>query len=85
MANKSKWQPNDTQKLFMAVVLNYPNGVTLFELELAGYSFKSGAINPLVTKGLVKKAPEKREFSCDVVYNGVVVGKTTKSGTVYFM
>lgn len=85
MENKSKWQPNDTQKLFMAVVANYPDGITLFELELAGYSFKSGAINTLITKGVVKTAPEKRVFNCDVVYNGVVVGKTTRKGTVYFL
>lgn len=79
------WTPNDTQKRFMEVVANYPDGVTLFELELAGHSFKSGAINTLITKGVVKTAPEKREFSCDVVYNGVVVGKTTRKGTVYFI
>ena len=81
MANKI-WTPNETQKAFMNVVGAYADGVTMFELKLAGYDFKTGAVNTLVTKGLVATDGE-REFKCDVVYNGVVVGTQTKVGKVY--
>lgn len=81
MANKT-WTPNETQKAFMNVVGAHENGVTIFELKLAGYDFKTGSINTLVTKGLVAIDGE-REFVCDIVYNGAVVGKTVKVGKIY--
>lgn len=80
MANT--WTINETQKAFMNVVGTYADGVTMFELKLAGYDFKTGSVNALVTKGLVSTDGE-REFKCDVVYNGVVVGTQTKVGKVY--
>ena len=80
MANT--WTMNETQKAFMNVVGTYADGVTMFELKLAGYDFKTGSVNALVTKGLVSTDGE-REFKCDVVYNGVVVGTQTKVGKVY--
>lgn len=84
--NTTTWTMNDTQKAFVAEVRNAgANGVTLFELKLAGKEFKSGALNTLVTKGVVKTLPEKREYECEVVFNGVVVGHTKKSATVYVM
>ena len=79
---QNKWTMNETQKAFVGVLANYPAGVTMFELELAGHDFKTGAVNTLITKGLVVTDGE-REFACDVVYNGVVVGKVTKTGKVY--
>ena len=81
MAQKN-WKMNDTQKAFMGVLANYPDGVTMFELKLAGHDFKTGAVNTLITKGLVVTDGD-RDFACDVVYNGVVVGKVTKTGKVY--
>ena len=81
MANTT-WTANETQKAFMNVIGTYENGATLFELKLAGYEFKSGSVNILITKGLVEIVGE-REFACDVVYNGVVVGKNTKTGKIY--
>lgn len=81
MAN-STWTMNETQRQFVEVLGNYENGVTLFELGLAGYNFKSGSINTLITKGLVCTDGD-REFACDIVYNGAVVGHTTKVGKVY--
>ena len=83
MAN-STWTMNDTQKQFVEVLKGYENGVTLFELGLAGYNFKSGSINTLITKGVVCTDGE-REFKCDVVYNGTVVGSVTKTGKVYML
>lgn len=79
---QNKWTMNDTQKRFMEVLGQYADGVTMFELKLAGHDFKTGSVNTLVTKGLVATDGE-REFACEVVYNGVVVGKVTKTGKVY--
>ena len=79
---QNTWKMTETQKAFMGVLANYPDGVTMFELKLAGYDFKTGSINSLITKGLVVTDGE-REFACDIVYNGKVVGKTTKTGKVY--
>jgi hypothetical protein len=79
---QNTWKMNDTQKRFMDVLGQYPDGVTMFELKLAGYDFKTGSINTLITKGYVATDGDK-DFTCDVVYNGVVVGKVTKSGKVY--
>ena len=84
--NKTTWTMNDTQKAFVAEVRNAgANGVTLFELKMAGKDFKSGAVNTLVSKGVVKTLPEKRVFECEVVFNGVVVGHTKKEGVVFVM
>lgn len=79
---QSNWKMNETQKAFVDVLKNYADGVTMFELKLAGYNFKTGSINTLITKGIVATDGE-REFACDVVYNGQVVGKVTKTGKVY--
>lgn len=81
--NNSKWTMNETQKKFMELVGSYENGVTMFELKLAGYEFKTGSVNTLLTKGLVVTEAEEREFQCEVVYNGVKVGTVKKTGKVY--
>ena len=81
MANKT-WKMNDTQKQFVETLESYENGATLFELKLAGREFKSGSINTLISKGIVEIDGE-REYDCDIVFNGVVVGKITKTGKVY--
>ena len=79
---QTTWKMNETQKAFMEVLGKYDNGATMFELKLAGYDFKTGSVNTLITKGLVYTDGE-REFSCDIVYNGNVVGKHTKTGKIY--
>ena len=81
MANKT-WKMNDTQRQFVETLESYENGATLFELKLAGREFKSGSINTLISKDIVKIDGE-REYDCDIVFNGVVVGKITKTGKVY--
>ena len=87
LTNKSKststWTPNATQKQFMELVGTYENGVTMFELKLAGHDFKTGSVNTLLTKGLVVTDADERVFECDVVFNGVKVGTTKKTGKVY--
>ena len=79
---KQTWSMNETQKKFVELLGRYPDGITLFELKLEGIEFKTGSINALITKGLVEIAGD-REFACEIVYNGVVVGHTTKSGKIY--
>lgn len=81
MANKT-WKMNDTQKQFVETLESYENGATLFELKLDGKEFKSGSINTLISKGIVEIDGE-REYLCDIVFNGVTVGKITKTGKVY--
>ena len=83
MANKNEWSANETQNKFLSVLKDYPNGITLLELRIEqGLEFKTGSINTLVTKGLVV-TDGQREFDCEVVYNGVAIGRVTKKGTVY--
>ena len=54
-----------------------------FELNyFKGYAFKSGSVNTLIKKGLVK-ADEEVTYDCDVVYNGVKVGSVKKTAQVY--
>lgn len=83
MANSTKtWSMNDTQKNFVSVLSNFADGITLFELKLEGKDFKTGSINTLISKGIVEIAGEK-EFACDVVFNGKVVGRMTKTAKIY--
>ena len=77
------WTMNETQKNFIDLLKEYPNGVTLLELKLEkGIDFKTGSINTLITKKLVT-ATEEKELSCDIVYNGQIVGHCTKKGKIY--
>lgn len=83
MADRKNWEMNETQKKFVEVLGKYPDGITLLEIKLNGDGeFKTGSINVLTSKGIVV-ADGEREFACDIVYNGSVVGKTKKSGKIY--
>ena len=76
------WTMNDTQKRFVEILKKHPEGVTLFELKLEGVEFATGSINTLIKKGYVSTETEK-QFPCDIMFNGKIVGNTTKSGKVY--
>lgn len=83
MENKKK-ELTTTQKDFINVLKAYPHGVTLLEIRLdTGKEFKTGSINCLTRAGLVAVSAEKKAFECDIVYNGVTIGKTTKPYSVY--
>lgn len=83
MTNKTEWSANETQKAFLNVLGDYPHGITLLELRIErGIEFKTGSINTLVSKGLVI-TDGTRNFDCEVQYQGKVVGRVTKKGTVY--
>ena len=76
------WEPNETQKDFMKVLENYPDGATLKDIELdTGKSFKTGAINTLVSKG--KVVASDGEFQVNLVYRDTVIGSVKKSWKIY--
>lgn len=82
MANTKTWEMNETQKEFVELVKANPEGVTLFELKLAGKVYKTGTLNALLNKGILVNAGEK-VFECDVMYNGTKVGTVKKTAAIY--
>lgn len=84
MAEKTikAWEPNETQKSFMKVLERYPDGATLKDIELdTGIAYKTGAINVLVSKGLVSAADG--EFQVNLMYRDTVIGSVKKSWKIY--
>ena len=79
--SKNAWSMNETQKRFVEI-LKEKGAITLIELKLEGIRFATGSINTLISKGIVV-ADSERQFDCDIVYNGKVVGNITKKGKVY--
>ena len=83
MADRKQWEMNDTQKKFVEILKENPDGMTLREIKKAyGVEFKTGSINTLKTKGIVN-TDGKREFSADIVYDGEVIGHKSYADTVY--
>lgn len=82
MANKTEWSMNETQKSFVEALEAHAEGATLLDLKLEGKEFKTGSINTLVAKGIVTADAEK-SYDCEIVYNGVTVGRVTKKGKIY--
>ena len=83
MANKQEWVMNDTQKAFLEALKANGGKATLFELNyFKGFNFKSGSVNTLIGKGLVK-AEDEVTYECDKVYNGVKVGSIKVTAKVY--
>lgn len=83
MAKETKvWEPNETQRDFMKVLENYPDGATLKDIELdTGKAFKTGAINVLVGKGMV--VASDGEFQVQLVYRDTAIGSVKKSWKIY--
>ena len=80
---KKTWTMNETQTAFIEALKANGGKATLFELNyFKGFNFKSGSVNTLIKKGIVK-ADEEVEYACDVVYNGVKVGSVKKTAKVY--
>lgn len=61
MANtKNTWKPNEKQQLFMETLKGSKEPMTLAEIcAKAGQDIKTGSINCLVAKGLVKTADKE--------------------------
>lgn len=52
---KTEWKPNEKQVLFMETLKGSKEPMTLAEIsKVAGQEIKSGSINCLISKGLVK-------------------------------
>ena len=80
---KKTWTMNETQTAFIEALKANGGKATLFELNyFKGYAFKSGSVNTLIKKGLVK-ADDDVTYDCDVIYNGVKVGSVKKTAKVY--
>lgn len=80
--NEKIWQPNETQAEFLKVLEEYPDGITLVDLQLdKGLTFKTGSVNVLVSKGLVETADG--EFVVETMYRGHTIGKITKKWKIY--
>lgn len=83
MAEKKQWEMNETQKEFVNILRENPNGITLFEIRHNyGKDFATGSINYLKTRGIVN-TDEKVKVQYDKVYNGEVIGVGTATWTVY--
>ena len=86
MATKTNWTANETQTRFMQILGENPDGITLREIKSKyGIDFKTGSINILGTKGLVKKADGTRDFVADIVYNGEKIGEKAYHDTIYVL
>lgn len=78
-----KWEMNDTQKEFVKILRENPDGLTLREIKKNyGKEFKSGSINTLASKGIVN-TDGIRTFVADIVYDSEVIGHKTYNDTVY--
>lgn len=81
--NKKVWTPNETQKDFMKILKENPDGITLKDIELKyGKTFKTGSLNTLLGKELVDGS-QKVQVKVDLVYKDVVIGNITKEWTLY--
>ena len=69
MAQKT-WTMNETQKDFMEVLKEFGRAVTLMEIEArTGKTFKTGTINTLVTKELVKTVDVELTYTETKTFN----------------
>lgn len=79
-----EWKPNQAQQAFLDTLKNYPNGATLSDIFVeTGVNFKTGSINSLSAKGLVKTTETER--MSDIVYRGVVIGTKTDKVKKYYL
>ena len=75
------WTPNETQN-HLEGLGELPRRSTLKDIELdTGVAYKTGAINILVSKGLV--VAEDSAVKVNLVYRDTVIGAVTKNWKVY--
>lgn len=79
-----EWSPNEKQRAFMEILKEYPDGVTLKDIELdKGVVFATGCINVLVSKNLVGTSDSVRVS--DIIYRGVKIGEKNDKVKKYFL
>lgn len=83
MADKKQWEMNETQKAFLELVKGSADGITFREAKKVMPELKTGAINTLITKGLVNTDGNTRDFVADIVYDGEVIGHKSYNDKVY--
>ena len=73
------WTMNETQKNFINLLKEYPNGVTLLELKLEkGIEFKTGSINTLIAKKLVTATEEKEFYDINFIFTNTAEDDNAK-------
>lgn len=81
----SKWTPSEKQAKFLEILGSSSEPLILAEVNaIAGFEFKTGTTNPLITKGLV--SAEDTEFDCLIVRadnTKKIVGTTKKRVKAY--
>jgi hypothetical protein len=83
---QTTWTPNEKQTRFLQILGENPDGITLREIKTRyGIEFATGTTNTLLSKGKVRKADGKREFTADIVYNGEVIGHKAYADTIYVL
>jgi hypothetical protein len=85
-ADGKVWTPNDTQKEFIEILKNHPDGITMKDIELQyGKKFATGSVNILLDtengKGYVDG--QDIDVKVDLVYKDTVIGTTTKHWKLY--
>lgn len=67
---KSVWTPNSKQQLFLDTLAKADGAISLADASsVAGVEFKSGTINTLITKGLVKSNKDALVIECPCCHN----------------
>ena len=64
---QTKWQPNETQKLFLGALAD-GTVKSLRQINMAlGKEIKTGSVNTLITKGMVVSIPDGVEYTAKIV------------------
>lgn len=76
------WKPNENQRAFLEALKGYEAPVSLMEIAVdTGVRFASGAVTPLVKRGLVVATDV--EVVCDIMFKGVKVGEKKNAVKAY--
>lgn len=76
------WKPNEKQQQFLEILKEYPDGITLRDLEIEKHlTFKTGVVNALVSKGLVETADG--DYQINLVYRDTIIGSVKKVWKIY--
>ena len=73
---QTKWQPNETQKLFLGALAD-GTVKSLRQINMAlGKEIKTGSVNTLITKGMVISIPDGVEYTAKIVETRVYADGT---------
>lgn len=73
---QTKWQPNETQKLFLGALAD-GTVKSLRQINMAlGKEIKTGSVNTLITKGMVISIPDGVEYTAKIIETRVYADGT---------